>query len=569
MKKILILITAWFVTVTAYSDPLPFQSGQVLTATQLNNAFASVVSSTQLQSPVGATLVGTNDGSLSNALALRPKLSDLAASTGSSEVGFVAPFTNASVRTVSSKLADRASAADFGCVGDGVADNSACLAKISASTIGEVDFPQGIYKFFSPWLITRSNLHIVGAGKGATTLLGAFDTGDIISIGDGSANPNNTVIEHLTVASSVQKTQGAAIRFRNGHNLTARDIRLDNNLNWGVQFDGGVQQFGYYLENFEINSGSNQIIIGDDGTLVQDLFIRDGIMANATGNGFLLENVSGFQFSDIDIINAVNSFATYPNAGKTVQAGVVKNVLGDTASNACWNLITNGGMVADIVFDSIWASTCGGSNAISIANGSGNIDGLTFNTPRVNHNAGTGFYLAGGKNIYINSPMIFSNSTSSSGTYSGIEVASNVSNWSVTGGVIGNGGLWGSYSQMAYGIKVNAGNSNYYRITGVNLTGNKNAGIYDAGTGTGKVVKDNPGYNPIPNTIVATGASPYSWDNLTGAAVSMYVNGGAVSSITVDGNKVAAQTDTSFPVPAGSTVIITYTSIPTVSYTGS
>lgn len=72
-------------------------------------------------------------------------LATLAASNGSSLVGFIQSGTGATARTVQSKLRDTVSVKDFGAVGDGVTDDSAAFA--AAAVTGKAIFvPKGVYK---------------------------------------------------------------------------------------------------------------------------------------------------------------------------------------------------------------------------------------------------------------------------------------------------------------------------------------------------------------------------------------------------------------------------------------
>ena len=75
-------------------------------------------------------------------------IASLAASSGSSLVGFIQPSAEAAARTVEEKLSDTVNVFDFGAVGDGVTDDTAAIqAAIDAlpSTGGVVFFNPGTY----------------------------------------------------------------------------------------------------------------------------------------------------------------------------------------------------------------------------------------------------------------------------------------------------------------------------------------------------------------------------------------------------------------------------------------
>jgi hypothetical protein len=158
------------------------------------------------------------------------------------------------------------------------------------------------------------------------------------------------------------------------------------------------------------------------------------------------------------------------------------------------------------------------------------------------------------------------NSAAFSGTYNGLNVAANVDRFHVLGG------RYGVESQFAdsqgRGIIVQAGTSNNYSITGADVRGNVSDSLLDGGTGTTKTVAGNLGYNPIANTAIVVGASPFTYTNNTGAPATVFVTGGTVSAITLAAKAVASATNTAFSVPHGSSLVVTYSSAPTMSYSG-
>jgi len=71
---------------------------------------------------------------------------DLAASSGSSLVGFIQSGAGAAARTLQDKLRDTVSVKDFGAVGDGVTNDYAAITE-ACSTGRSVVFPKGIYNY--------------------------------------------------------------------------------------------------------------------------------------------------------------------------------------------------------------------------------------------------------------------------------------------------------------------------------------------------------------------------------------------------------------------------------------
>jgi len=82
------------------------------------------------------------------------------------------------------------------------------------------------------------------------------------------------------------------------------------------------------------------------------------------------------------------------------------------------------------------------------------------------------------------------------------------------------------------------------------------------------VVGANQGYNPVgAMTAPTVGASPWTYTNSTGIDQTINVSGGTVTIISANG-VVTGLTSGSFSVPAGKTLVVTYSAAPTVTASG-
>jgi len=438
----------------------------------------------------------------------------LASSTGSSLVGYKEGATSSVLRTVQSKLQETVSVKDFGAVGNGTTDDTAAIQAAITAAInaggGKVYLPAGNYLISSTLNITGNDITIVGDGMNTTLITCNFAAGDIISIQNTSTIfCSNIQITQLGITSTITKTSGAAIAARGGHNLKLSYITLNSNLYTGFQFDAGAgNQFLFYLNDFEINSGSAfGIVVGLEGNgytnLVADLFINRGSIANC-GAGIGLFNASGVYLKDIDCI--VNDKDVYicPTTGNFVQALWADTVLGDSANKSGWSLVSNGGAILDVNLSNIWASTCGRSNIAGDNHGiridapsSGLVSNISITSPRCIGNYGHGIYVGGGEYITITNPQCSGNSNLSTQTnvYSGIYFTGNLSDFNVIGGACGNNGIYASANCQKYGIVVGNGGSTNFSIIGVDVTNNLTGGIYDgSGATVSKTISGNPGY---------------------------------------------------------------------------
>lgn len=134
--------------------------------------------------------------------AINEIVSDLAASSGSSLVGFLQSGTGATARTTQAKLRDVVSVKDFGAVGDGVTDDTAAIQTALNNvrdTGNALSFPSGAYKVTSTLTLLRNTTNgpeqYVIEGNGATLDFSGsgLTAGNLFSLGATSqANGHDT-----------------------------------------------------------------------------------------------------------------------------------------------------------------------------------------------------------------------------------------------------------------------------------------------------------------------------------------------------------------------------------------
>jgi parallel beta-helix repeat protein len=187
-------------------------------------------------------LDATSDSNLTTALA---------ASSGSSLIGFLQAGANAQARTVQSKLRDVVSVKDFGAVGDGVADDTAAIqAAINAGN--GVFFPTGTY-LVSAQINLKANLLLQGEGGSKIVLkvgvtpyvlrgdaVNNFTMRDLEIEGNGAAgfstvyitNSTNVTIENCKIT----KSGSIAILVIGCVFAKVENCTLSNNYAYGLEF---------------------------------------------------------------------------------------------------------------------------------------------------------------------------------------------------------------------------------------------------------------------------------------------------------------------------------------------
>jgi hypothetical protein len=150
----------------------------------------------------------------------------------------------------------------------------------------------------------------------------------------------------------------------------------------------------------------------------------------------------------------------------------------------------------------------------------------------------------------------------------GLAVAAATTDFSVIGCRIG--GTLG-FGTQTYGVSIAAGASDRYIIRECNFQGNTSGGISDGGTGVSKFLQANVGFNPRGNLgPPAVAASTVAVNNPYGVDCMVYIAGGTISAVTVNGTATGlGVTNDGYFVPAGGSIAITYTVAPTWKWFGS
>jgi hypothetical protein len=150
---------------------------------------------------------------------------DLAASSGSSLVGYVNSGTGATERTVQDRLRESVSVKDFGAVGDGTADDTAAIAAAWTASKSLI-FPAGTYKATSLPNFASNGARVRGIGEVWINFIG---TGNAMTLDNGSTPGGknyNILIENIGINGTATCTHG--VYMRGITHSTLRRVRVRN-----------------------------------------------------------------------------------------------------------------------------------------------------------------------------------------------------------------------------------------------------------------------------------------------------------------------------------------------------
>jgi len=228
-------------------------------------------------------LDATSDSNLTTALA---------ASSGSSLIGFLQAGTGAIARTVQSKLRDTVSVKDFGAVGDGVADDTAAI-QAAVNTGNLVLLPKGIYRTTAPIVFDQNTSGLIGenytysAPNGSVIDYTGPDEAIKVYGSGGVRQVTGLTMERFGIA--VRSASAKGLNFRDASYSRFKDIwiRLYASNSTGVYGIGNqqvslVNSAPYYnvFDNVQVFGQTDGVTtVGQRGYW----FVGDGVGADADG----------------------------------------------------------------------------------------------------------------------------------------------------------------------------------------------------------------------------------------------------------------------------------------------
>lgn len=438
-------------------------------------------------------------GQLTTELAQVVSQTALAASSGSSLVGFIQEGTSATSRTAQSKMRDLVSVKDFGAVGNGSADDTAAI-QAALNTGRQVYLPSGTYQISAALTITLGNTGVYGDGYG-TVIRTTSTTADIFTVGDGTNEISGLSFSDFVVWSTVTKSAG--IVFNN---------RFVTDSRWSNVYVGTIDLYvangnahrlfdGYYFNRFsQCSIEGGQVVVSNDGIKARgnadqsfgaELSVDGGLRVyKAGGKGIHLGGACGGVYLDrVDFSECYRGvYMDSVLAGVTNREVFLESGLTiDTCTGWGINVEANG--VALLEADGPWISACGNSTTseggIRIAPSAG--ISARWSNLRVNYCYFDGVQINDGAHVFSGG-FIRNCGTGTPGGH-GILLADS-SQATFTGMMIHNNGN----ATRGYGIRIE-GTINNYNIQSNAFFGNGQAAIYQpSGPSLTQIIRDNRGW---------------------------------------------------------------------------
>jgi len=466
-----------------------WQQGQLLKSADLNATFAQYFPATAV-SAYSATVLAQIDNAHWLSLLGIPNLTTLGAPNGIATLDGASHLTATQVPPIlPGNFAVKGpkpwiDVVGYGAVGNGIADDTGAINSAIAalpSTGGIIYFPPGTYLVSAQIPITISNVKLMGAGIGTSVIQQSSTTADTFSFGSGTSYLS---VSDLSIWSSVVNTAGAAIKLNTVSLVALRQVEIEGSF-IGVNAISStfVVMDSVTVKNPEVTTGTGIIINGGNNHFL------DKALVYTTGTQCL----NGLQILATDSCWVDNSHFLSTGVGILINppnATVVQRVtVNNTAVASCTNdgVFINpaaGGTVQGVRFSALRSSLNSG-NGVNFGT-TGTITSAQLHGCQVLDNALSGINLQATTSTYslFDGCYIGGNSTSSSGTLSGIKVAANVNSFDIRTCRIGKSPT--SAATQKYGIEIAAGTSNNYAIIGNDLNDNVTASMIDGGSGTTK-----------------------------------------------------------------------------------
>lgn len=444
--------------------------------------------------------------------------------------------------------------------GNGITDDTAAinLAMATASALGlPVFFPAGVYCVTSLNPIP-ANLRLYGFDEHLTVIKTTSATADVITVASA-----NVKIWGIGFDASVTRTAGRFVRVTTGaFDFKLSDFRMHNAF-IGFSIEEGTAiikvRDGYITDVRPSGIGGK---IGE-GTGVGAFAVElSGVTINClaapNSTSLVVVNVADLILLNVQLLDSTQNLVLAPGVGQSITSLKVLGGYIDTAALNSMAFVPSGsGIIQKVDFTGVWFQ--GGpatANVILFDTGVGSsvIDGVTFSNCEAYNSVGAGLSIVGHvRNLSWLGGKI---AACQYGVY--ISTASGFDHIAVKDARIG---AIAPYGGNGTGIRID-NSGDFILIDGNDLVGNV-IPLTNNNTSTHNRITNNAGFNDVVTMTTLSGASPYTLPTFPYPTV-VYINAGTVSLITVNGAGILQSTNHSICRPPNSTMVVTYSSAPSI-----
>jgi hypothetical protein len=487
----------------------------------------------------------------------------------------------------------------YGVVGDGTTDDTAAVRRffnvVPVSGFGQLQ--SGSFLISSPLVLTLSDgCSLQGPSSG-----GAIFVASVAFSGGSSAiqiKGNGSNVDFRIGGFTILPSTGGSGSATNGLLIgdpTQTAINLQG-YNYGQIFNVMVREFatnwricharqitfdncgGWTLTNL----GQNTILLidqqgGATGDLVFNAF--QAVTTNANSNTCITINslvgpfnisngncsVGGIKFNDGQFYSGRICISLSASASAWINDIWFENCEVDQETYQCFNATStnSGSTIVDIhLHGNFFNGSTNGSLVFTSVGTGGNIEDVWVESNWISKSTQQAVSVFGSA---CEDFHIIDNSVVDCGFTTGSAIEIN----GATGVTVnGNRAQQGAFSQKPlHLISFDSGTTDITCLGNGGYLNVNGSIILDNTTNVQKVIESNVGYNPIGNkSITVSGGSPFSFQNITGAPIVVTITGGSVSSVFMNGLNFGTASNLSLPHLG--TVVVTYSSAPTMFYYG-
>ena len=466
-------------------------------------------------------------------------------------------------RTVHQKFQETISVKDFGAIGDGTTNNTTAIQAAIDSCVlsgASLYFPAGEYLVNAALNITGP-ITLFGDGYFSKIKLNSI-TSDLFYVTGTGVN-----IQMLSMGSyaAVLKTNGSFVNLNGASLVTIENFWMEE-IFIGIKITGAASQAikisNGWIKNFYATPAGGAGILMDGTAARVDVRVTDVLIAGDSGqfidSGVKITNIGDAVIQGLSTLYCTIGLSVQPDVSQNIQALFVNNSYFDQSGSSGIAIIGGnaGGTMKLVKLTDCW-SCSNGQYGIQIFSSGTPIQEVDILNCIVSNNTQSGVAVL---SSLCTGVRVIGGSFSANGGW-GLIADTDVTKFYVTNATVGPSAEFQT-GNISGGIAL-VGNNNFILLQGNDVSGNVGTPILTSTLGSSCVIENNIGYNPVGASAIIVGASPFTY-TAGATSESLFIKGGTVTDISVSGLPVLASTGVSIFLGANQSIVITYSSIPSM-----